>query len=266
MSIHTSLRLIFGGLSITALCILFGCNVTLPKLPDPPITTTPTTTTTTTTTQPPKGPAYTKDFDWADAEKDNSAYCGGVEIRCLVNDNLMQDNAWITGLSERNGGMSLKANADGSVTLTGKDFETSRNSYHFEGWKIRTDQSKLVPDSTITLKGEQKGGTTRGYWRTVQRFPLSVLEPAKPTAVSANVPNIEDDGKYSSLGRKPGGRLAQPGEFHGYRIFGPGKAAVNYKYNLRGYFEHELGVACGSQKGQVSIGNDATSCTWRVVE
>jgi hypothetical protein len=173
--------IILGGPMLLAVLIFLGGCKTLDewkdKIPDikPPIQTTPTTTTTTTTTIPPaEAVQYTKDFDWADAEKDNSIYIGGVEIRCLVNDGMMSRtaehgaDAWITQLAKRNGGLTGIINSDGSVTLTGKDFKTSRNRYRFEGYKIKTDQSKLVKDAVISLSGSEKGGTTRGYWRTVK--------------------------------------------------------------------------------------------------
>lgn len=145
---------------------LTGCNVTLPKieLPKKPVTQTTTTTTTTTTStiQPAVnvGVAYTSanDFNWADAEGDSSVYCGGVEVRCLVNDGMMsasathKANAWITRLARDSGGLLLTANADGSVTLIGNDFVTKNNKYHFEGFKVKTDQSKLIAQQTIKLK------------------------------------------------------------------------------------------------------------------
>jgi hypothetical protein len=169
MKLKHMIALICGQVAVMS--VLIGC-VTLQQvkdaIPQKPVGTPPTTTTTTIPLVVAPAVNYTKDFDMADAEKDNSTYCGGVEIRCLVNDNMMSKDVWITQLSRREGGMTLVANADGSVTCTGKDFVTKNNKYRFEGWKIRTDQSKLVTDAVITLKGGDKGGTTRGYWRTIK--------------------------------------------------------------------------------------------------
>lgn len=260
-------------IAVLAVLAVTGCNVTLPKIPDvkPPVTV--TTTSTTTTTQPVApmaGPDYTKDFDWADAEGDNSTYCGGVEVRCLVNDGMMAKDAWITYHTVESKALVPVANADGSVTLTGKDFETSRNSYHFEGWKIKTDQSKLITDATITLKGDQKGGTTRGYWRTVKRNKPAIVEPTKPTEVSSgNVPDLSpsEAAKYTTLPRNYGGRMAEQGEFHGAMQFKSAEEATNYRYGLRGYMEHILKIQTGyASKGQCNISAQGNVVTWAVMQ
>ena len=161
-----------GGMIIpVTLLVLAGCNITIPKIdvPTKPVVVT-TTTTSTTTTQPPAnvGVNYTKDFDWADAEKDNSTYFGGVEIRCLVNDNMMEHDAWITQLSREHNGMMMESDGTGSIKLTGCDFVTAHNKYHFEGWKISSSSRPLIKQASVLLIGGDKSGTTRGYWRTVK--------------------------------------------------------------------------------------------------
>jgi hypothetical protein len=178
--------IILGGPMLLAVLIFLGGCKTLDdlkdKLPDvkPPIQTTPTTTTTTTTTtQPPVDDqpviipgSYTKDFDWVDSEKDNSTYCKSrgktVEFRCLVNDNRMERDAWITQLSVKHGGLKLIPKSDGSVKAVAQDFQTANNKYRFEGFRIKTDQSKLITNNTIILQDGDMGGTSRAYWRTIK--------------------------------------------------------------------------------------------------
>ena len=69
------------------------------------------------------------------------------------------------------GAFKIKANSDGTLTATGKDFISPRSGlvYKFIGFSLKHESNGITPENPLVIQPDDQTDTFRGYWNTYEQ-------------------------------------------------------------------------------------------------
>ena len=102
---------------------------------------------------------------WGDVEPRMTVMCQGNSFKLIEGE---RQDAYIPEIVAEAGALKITANDDGTLTVVGEDFVSSRSGlvWKFEGYTVRSENEPIVTDNPLVLQPEDQTMTLRGYWNS----------------------------------------------------------------------------------------------------